>query len=148
MYLNRWNVKAKWLLPKYRLVNFAMDFYFYRQPIFLPNSLSSGCYANSRPILMFALRWKFCLILEGVDLLDHTSIFLLRTINHRVIPIIRILSKEVLSYFLLTQRVINANMMVYLTLSVMCQSGTLMLFFYPCNFNWLMPLFIHVFTFE
>ena len=32
------------------------------------------------------------LILEGVDLLDHTSIFLLRTINHRVIPIIRILS--------------------------------------------------------
>ena len=31
-------------------------------------------------------------ILEGVDLLDHTSIFLLRTINHRVIPIIRILS--------------------------------------------------------
>ena len=26
-------------------------------------------------------------ILEGVDLLDHTSIFLLRTINHRVIPI-------------------------------------------------------------
>ena len=35
---------------------------------------------------------KFCFILEGVDLLDHTSIFLLRTINHRVIPIIRILS--------------------------------------------------------
>ena len=31
-------------------------------------------------------------ILEGVDLLDHTSIFLLRTINHRVIPIICILS--------------------------------------------------------
>ena len=31
-------------------------------------------------------------ILEGVDLLDHTSIFLLRTIYHRVIPIIRILS--------------------------------------------------------
>ena len=31
-------------------------------------------------------------ILEVVDLLDHTSIFLLRTINHRVIPIIRILS--------------------------------------------------------
>ena len=31
-------------------------------------------------------------ILEGADLLDHTSIFLLRTINHRVIPIIRILS--------------------------------------------------------
>ena len=31
-------------------------------------------------------------ILEGVDLLDHTSIFLLCTINHRVIPIIRILS--------------------------------------------------------
>ena len=29
-------------------------------------------------------------ILKGVDLLDHTSIFLLRTINHRVIPIIRI----------------------------------------------------------
>ena len=33
--------------------------------------------------------WTF-FILEGVDLLDHTSIFLLRTINHRVIPIIRI----------------------------------------------------------
>ena len=47
------------------------------------------------------LRWShyifvvlYCpfFILEGVDLLDHTSIFLLRTINHRVIPIIRILS--------------------------------------------------------
>ena len=31
-------------------------------------------------------------ILEGVDLLDHTSIFLLRTINYRVISVIRILS--------------------------------------------------------
>ena len=31
-------------------------------------------------------------ILRGVDLLDHTSIFLLRTTNHRVTPIIRILS--------------------------------------------------------
>ena len=37
-------------------------------------------------------RLKDNFILEGVDLLDHTSIFLLRTINHRVIPIICILS--------------------------------------------------------
>jgi len=41
---------------------------------------------------VFVARDQRIFILEGVDLLDHTSIFLLRTINHRVIPIIRILS--------------------------------------------------------
>ena len=39
-----------------------------------------------------AIKELVSFILEGVDLLDHTSIFLLRTINHCVIPIIRILS--------------------------------------------------------
>ena len=33
-----------------------------------------------------------CFILKGEDLLDDTSIFLLRNINHSVIPIICILS--------------------------------------------------------
>ena len=36
-------------------------------------------------------------ILKGVDLLDHTSIFLLRTINHRVILIIRMVSARGIS---------------------------------------------------
>ena len=38
-----------------------------------------------------AIKELVSFILKGVDPLDHTSIFLLRTINHRVIPIIRIL---------------------------------------------------------
>ena len=47
---------------------------------------------NQQPQVLIIGTHVIRFILEGVDLLDHTSIFLLRTINHRVIPIIRILS--------------------------------------------------------